>query len=284
MKLRPIDFIEDISKEDFQEGYYKPQKPLIFRSFAKDWPAMKNWTYDRFKALAGDAEVEVFGDWKNHEPTRIKMPPARIMPFAEYLDLITEAPNDFRLFLFDIFKHAPVLKEDFSFPDIVEGWVKFAPMLFFGGAGSDVRLHYDIDHSNVFLTQFDGSKRVTLFSPAMSGCLYKQPFSSHSNVNLRDPDYEKFPALKKAIGYTGDIHHGDTVFIPSSWWHYNEYLTAGFGMALRTLNRSLLKQAKGAYNVFVMKRIDDLITKYYADRWASWKQRMAKILAERDDV
>lgn len=277
MEFSPIDYREEIGKEEFQQLYYKTQKPLIFRSFSKDWAARENWTYDRFKKLVGTEDVEVFGDWKRNEPTRIKMPPAKIMSFSDYIDLFQDGPNDFRLFLFNIFKYAPELKDDFNFPDIAEGWVQSAPMMFFGGEGSDVRLHYDIDHSNVFLTQFEGEKRVTLFAPDQSKYLYKQPMSSHSNVDLNNPDYKAFPALEKATGYKAILRHGDTIFMPAGYWHYMEYLTSGFGMALRTLNQSVLKQIKGAYNVFVMKRIDDLINKYYAERWASWKEQMAKI-------
>lgn len=276
MQLKPLDYREKLDRETFQREYFIPQRPVIFRSFAANWPALENWNYPRFKQLAGEAEVEVFGHWKSNQPTRIKMPAERKMTFAEYIDLIHEGPNDFRLFLFNIFKHAPTLKRDFHFPDFADGWVKSVPVLFFGGEGSDVRLHYDIDHSNVFLTQFHGQKRVTLFSPEMSPYLYKQPMSSHSNVDLRQPDYEHFPALRQARGYTGVLHHGDTVFMPSSWWHYNEYLTTGYGMALRSLHRSALKQMKGVYNVLVMRKIDDLISKYYAQEWASWKERLAQ--------
>lgn len=281
MKIQPIDYKVSISKEAFQKNYYKPQRPLVFRSFARHWPALENWHYERFKKLAGQAQVEVFGSWKSNQPTRIKMPPERQMTFAEYIDLIHAGPNDFRLFLFNIFKHAPELKKDFNFPDIVDNWVKSVPVLFFGGQGSDVRLHYDIDHSNVFLTQFQGEKRVTLFSPEMTPYLYKQPMGSHSNVDLRKPDLEKFPALKKAQGYTTVLKHGDTLFMPGSWWHYIEYLTTGYGMALRSLNTSVLKQAKGVYNVLVMKRVDDLINKYYAEEWAQWKERLAREQAEK---
>jgi len=281
MELQPIDFRENIDREEFQEKYYIPQKPLIFRSFAADWPAMENWNYPRFKELVGNEEVEIFGNWKSNSPTRLKTPPEKKMSFSKFIDLIHQGPNDFRLFLFNIFKYAPELKDDFFYPDIADGWVKAVPVMFFGGEGSDVRLHYDIDLSNVFLTQFYGEKKTTLFGPEMSPYLYKQPMGSHSNVDLRNPDYEEFPALKKAVGYTGTLKHGDTVFMPSGWWHYNEYTTSGFSMALRTVNSSVLKQLKGAYNVFVMKKIDDLISTYYKDQWAEWKKRMAKSIGEK---
>lgn len=280
MILKEVDRYEHLSKEEFQRKYYIPQKPVVFRNFSENWKARTQWDYAYLSSKVGDQMVEVHGAWKENNPTKIQMPPQTEMTFDKYLKLIGMAPNNFRLFLFDIFKLAPELKSEFDFPDIAEGWVKSHPYLFFGGQGADVRLHYDIDMSNVFLTQFQGKKRALLFAPEMSRGLYKQPFSTHSNIDLDNIDYDKYPALKKVEGYECLLEHGDTLFMPGGYWHYIQYITAGYSMALRTLNRSYMEQLKGAYNIFVIKTIDDLISKYYETEWADYKTRMARKLAE----
>jgi hypothetical protein len=43
------------------------------------------------------------------------------------------------------------------------GFIKRFPLMFFGGKGAEVTMHYDIDCANVFLTQFVGNKRVDAF-------------------------------------------------------------------------------------------------------------------------
>ncbi|MBU2526694.1 MAG: cupin-like domain-containing protein [Bacteroidetes bacterium] len=281
MKLEAIDRVDKLTREEFQKNYYIPQKPVIFRSFSESWKARDLWTYDFFKQDAGDVKVDVFGSWTKNHPTKISRTPQQVMPFKEYLSLIESGPTEYRLFLFDLFKHKPEYRRHFNFPDVASGWVKTHPFLFFGGQDSDVRLHFDIDLSNVFLTQFEGKKHVVLFSPDQSHLLYKQPFSSHSNVDMRHPDYEKFPAISKLHGFEGDISRGDTLFMPSAYWHYIYYTTSGFSMALRTLNSSYVKKARAAYNVLVMKTVDDLLSKISDKKWSDYKLRKAKETAEK---
>ena len=163
----------------------------------------------------------------------------------------------------------------FDFPPIMEGWLKDYPYMFFGCAGSNVRLHYDIDLSNVFITQFKGTKRVTLFDQSQTKYLYKLPFTTHSAADLSNIDYEKYPALKYAHGYRCDLHHGDTLFMPSGIWHYMDYVDGSFSLSLRTLNPSSLGKLQGAYNVFVIRKLDDFVNKYYKNYWSDYKLKKA---------
>ena len=48
-----------------------------------------------------------------------------------------------RIFLFNIFEHAPELTKDFTWPDeLMKGFIKRFPMLFVGGASSITHLHF----------------------------------------------------------------------------------------------------------------------------------------------
>ena len=87
------------------------------------------------------------------------------MLFSDYLNLIAQKPTKLRMFLFNIFKHAPELCHDFSYPDIVDHYLTRHPFMFFGGATSWVDIHMDLDFSHVFITQFHGEKKVVLFDP-----------------------------------------------------------------------------------------------------------------------
>lgn len=48
---KPIDRVEKISKEDFYNQYYKPQKPVVIEKLTEDWPAYKKWNFDYIKKL-----------------------------------------------------------------------------------------------------------------------------------------------------------------------------------------------------------------------------------------
>ena len=276
MQLSPIEVVEDITKEEFTENYLKPRKLVVIRSFSKGWNANEKWTYDYLKQIAGDETVKLHGRWVDNEPTRIEMPPVKEVAFKEYLDLVESGnPSDLRIFLFNLFKIVPDLLNDFDFPDITDGYLRDFPYLFFGAAGSDVRLHYDIDLSNVFITQFRGVKRITLFDQSQTKYLYKIPFTTHSAADLNEIDYEKYPALKLAKGYQTDLKHGETLFMPSGIWHYIQYIDGSFSMSLRTIAESSLGKIKGAYNVFVIRKLDEYLNKYYGGKWSDYKLKKA---------
>lgn len=276
MELHPIDVVEDITPEDFHELYIKPGKPVKLMNYAKNWPAIKEWTYEFLKEKAGHHKVSLHGKWQDNEPTRIAMPPVKEVPFAEYLNMLeTNEKSDLRIFLFNLFKIEPSLLNHFDYTPIMEGYLRDYPYMFFGCAGSDVRLHYDIDLSNVFITQFGGTKRITLFEQSQTKYLYKLPFTTHSAADLSNIDYDKYPALKYAHGHQCDLEHGETLFMPSGIWHYIQYIDGSFSLSLRTLNPSSLGKLQGAYNVFVVKRLDDLINKYYKNTWSDYKLKKA---------
>jgi len=276
MQLAPIEVVDQISKNNFTERYLKTRTPVVIRDFAQDWEALSKWTYPYLKNRAGEQPVDLYGCWLDNEPSRIEMPPVKRSSFGEYLSLLESGtPSDLRIFLFNLFELVPSLLEDFTFPDITNGYLKNYPYLFFGAAGSDVRLHYDIDLSNVFITQFKGTKRITLFDQDQSKYLYKIPFSTHSAVDLSKLDYKEYPALKMAKGYQTKLEHGETLFMPSGIWHYIQYLDSSFSLSLRTLAESPIGKLKGVFNVLVVRKLDEYLSKYYGGKWSDYKLRKA---------
>ncbi len=188
--------------------------------------------------------------------------------------MISQGPAGWRIFLFNIFDHAPELIKDFIWPEnLMKGFVKKYPMLFTGGEGSITHMHFDIDLSHILHTQFLGRKRVLLFPFEEQVKLYRKPFEVLSLADFSNyhhpgnfPEYQKFPALKLAKGYDFILEHGDTLFMPAGYWHHMEYLDSGFAMSLRALHPSLSGKLKGAWNLFGMRTIDTLMKKT-APRW-----------------
>ncbi len=280
---------ENLSPDEFKEKYLYPQKPVVLTNFSKDWEATSKWNYQFLKEKAGDEKVKLYGKWLDNEPTRIEMPPVKEVPFSEYLDMLqNNESSDLRIFLFNLFKLRPELLKDFNFPDFSDNFLEDFPYMFFGAAGSDVRLHYDIDLSHVFITQFGGAKRITLFEQSESKYLYKLPFTTHSAVDMSNIDYDKYPAVKYARGCQTDLKHGETLFMPSGIWHYIQYLDGSFSLSLRALADSSIDKIKGAYNVFVVRKLDEYLNKYYGNKWSDYKlkkamERATEILDEREE-
>lgn len=226
--------------------------------------------------MAGHLDVPLYDNSKPTPTTRLNAPD-HVMKFADYLDAIAAGPLDLRMFLFNIFDHIPALCQDFTFPEhLMKGFLKKYPMLFFGGAGSIVYLHYDMDLSNVFLTQFHGKKRVILFDQKYSPHLYRLPFTVQSYVDVESPDYERFPAMKHLQGYETVMEHGDMLFMPAGMWHYMNYLEGGYALALRAFDPSLTFKVRGIFNVTVMRLFDDVMKKRFGSRWYNYKYDKAR--------
>lgn len=277
-----IDIVSDISPADFKKKYLKKGKPLVLRGLWKDYPATKKWSVDFFKNELGNADVGVF-DGKLQKEDRSFKHPDKKMKFSAYLDAITsEKDTDLRLFLFNVFKHKPDLRNDFDFPPLTKFYLKKVPFMFFGGKNSKVRLHQDMDWSNVFLTQLHGRKEVVLFHPKYSKLLYKYPFGVHSSVDIENPDYEKYPGLKHVEGMRCILQPGDTLFIPSGHWHYIKYLDGGYAINERALNPNPVYWFKGLWHVAVLSTIDDIMRHFFGDNWFKRKKKRSRDVAEHE--
>ncbi|ONH87824.1 cupin [Thalassospira sp. MCCC 1A02803] len=276
-----IDRRDDLSREEFIDQYLKPKRPVIMRSFAANWPALEKWSYDYLKQGCGDVEVPLYSEaFANSDNDYLDS--TQSMPFGEYLDLIQAGPTPLRMFLFNVFKHMPQLREDFSYPDLGVTFLKNHPFLFVGGQDAYVDIHYDLDHSHVFLTQMTGTKRVILYGSENGRHLYQHPLTVSCNIDFRNPDLERYPKLKDIHGYECILEPGDTIFIPSRWWHFIEYSTAGISLTLRALPETWPARAAGLASIFKLKVIDQYLGKMIGEKkWYQMKEDWAHARARK---
>ncbi|MFY8089933.1 MAG: cupin-like domain-containing protein [Chitinophagaceae bacterium] len=281
MQLKTVDTVQTISADQFKKNYYQTNIPLVIKDLAKDWPAYTKWNWSYFKQLVGNKKVGLYNNIKSDAYTPINTADD-YKTFGEYIDMVSNGPAAWRIFLFNIFDHAPQLIKDFSWPEhLMKGFVKKYPMLFTGGATSITHMHFDIDVSHILHTQFIGKKRVLLFPYEEQHKLYRKPFevlsladfSNYSDETKSKLDFEKFPALKLAKGYEVILEHGDTLFMPAGYWHHMEYIESGFAMSLRALQPSIFGKLTGVWNLFGMRTIDTLLKKTMPVKWYNWKQK-----------
>ncbi len=281
MQLKPVTSVNSIEPGKFRKEFYQPGIPIVIKDLAKQWPAYTKWNWDYFKQLVGDKIVPLYNNIKSDAYTPINKADD-YKTFGEYIDMISQGPAGWRIFLFNIFDHAPRLIKDFTWPEhLMKGFVKKYPMLFTGGASSITHMHFDIDLSHILHTQFGGRKRVLMFPFTEQYKLYRKPFevlsladfSNYYNQN-GSPDYQKFPALKLAEGFDFILEPGDTLFMPAGYWHHMEYIDSGFAMSLRALHPSLGNKLKGAWNLFGMRSIDTVMKKTMPRWWYEQKQRI----------
>lgn len=277
LHLQPIDVVDTITKEEFLDKYLRPRRPVVIKNMARNWPAYEKWTMDYMKEIVGEIEVPLYDSSKADPAAPINSAAAK-MKFSEYIDLIKEKPTDLRIFLFDPMKAAPSLLDDYISPkDLMGGFLDKYPNMFFGGKGSETFLHYDIDLAHIFHTHFNGRKHVLLFDNKWKERLYKIPFATYSleDFNIADPDFEKFPALEGIEGTECFLEHGDTLFMPTGWWHYMKYLDGSFSISQRAWDRSWAVKAKSLWNLTIQRNFDNFMKGKFKNRYMTWKEQKA---------
>lgn len=276
LNLQPIERVKKISKKDFIDKYVKTQKPVVIEQLTEDWPAYEKWHLNYIKNIAGEKIVPLYDDRPVRAEDGFNQAHAE-MKMADYIDLLEKEPTNYRIFLYNIMKEVPSLKNDFRWPDIGLRLIKQLPMLFFGGENSKVFMHFDIDYSNILHFHFHGQKQCILFDQEQSKYMYKIPHSliCREDIDFDKPDFKKFPALKNAKGYICNLNHGEMLYMPEGYWHYMKYITPGFSMSLRALPRNPKYLLKAAYNVFIMRHFDNFMRKRKGQAWIDDKNDRA---------
>ncbi|KAI9761873.1 MAG: peroxisomal targeting signal 2 receptor [Chaenotheca gracillima] len=158
----------------------------------------------------------------------------------------------------DLFQQIPALKNDVLIPDYcyvhAEGGhgddddsKPSSPYLnaWFGSAGTVSPLHTD-PYRNVFC-QVVGRKYVRLYAPEETNKLYPRgveeggvDMQNTSMVDVEEIESrgakgkdaeDKFPDFKGASYVEGILEEGDSLFIPTGWWHYVRSLTVSFSVS-----------------------------------------------------
>ena len=141
MLLQPVETVNTITPEAFKKEYYEPEKPLVIKNLAKDWPAYHKWTWDYFKAIVGDKRVGIYNNTKSDAYTPVNKADD-YTTFGEYIDMIRKDRRNgvffCSIFLIMLRSSHMIL----SGPDhLMKGFIKRFPMLFVGGETSVTHLH-----------------------------------------------------------------------------------------------------------------------------------------------
>jgi hypothetical protein len=137
-----------------------------------------------------------------------------------------------------------------------------------------------MDNANVFLSEFWGKKKIVLFSPEYDELLYRYPFTTHTAVDIENPDYDKYPGLHHVVGEHTILEKGETLFMPCKYWHFIRYMNVGIGMAFRSLG-SVSNTVGGMWQAGVISQIDDGMRKATGDWWFNKKASWAQIKADK---
>jgi hypothetical protein len=277
IELQPTARTATISKQDFMQNYKTRQIPVVIEQLTASWPAREKWNLDYLCAAVGENTVPLYGGGCPAQGRRHQHASVAAMKLKDYIEALRQGENKLRMFFYNIRTEAPQLGKDFAFPDLGLKWFDKLPVLFFGGKGAKVQMHFDIDLADILLCHFGGKKRVYLFPPEQTKYLYHVPFSFSSlfDIDFENPDYEKYPALHCLQGSVTELEHGDALYIPPGYWHYIVYEDIGFSLALRAFPRQPKEFARMLYNILVTRTIEGLMRKIVGQPWNDRNERKA---------
>lgn len=213
------------SSDDFRRDYLLPRRPVVLTDLATPWLERHEYTPDRFRRDYGTMRVL---------PVAGRSPTIReVLDAIEANDPANRAPYPARI---DLDRMAPELRAEFepryagSLPDrltdpllptrLFEGYSNYE--MFFGGPNARFPyLHYDYFHVHTWVTQLYGRKTFVLYPPEDAACLYPredEPWQS-SIADIEAPDPERFPRFREARAHGVTLERGDTLFMPTGWWH-----------------------------------------------------------------
>lgn len=273
-ELISIERVDKLTKKEFMECYYRPQKPVVITNQIDDWPAYTKWNFQFLREVAGEKKVPLY-DGRKTDYTKKVNEPDFTKTMSEYIDILEQGPTDLRIFLYNLMKDVPVMKSDMQWPDLGPRLLKSLPLVFFGGEDAKVFMHYDIDFPNIFHIHFAGRKQCILVDPKESKYMYRLPYSwlCNESIDFDNPDYEKFPALKKVKPYITHLEHGEMLYMPEGWWHYMKYLTPGFSLSLRSLAGRPKNLFRGLANVTLIRHYDNWMRRHMGQQWLDYKDR-----------
>ena len=206
-----------------------PSVPHVLRGFAREWPAVRRWTFPHLASLGPDTPVRLVLGNREHDPTRFEA-----ATFGEYMALLQQGPlADGALpYLkeFDLLGQFPSLKADVPgdalFPRGAWVWND----VWIGPAGSRTGLHHDrLDNVAVLLK---GRKRFRLVAPGTLEALgaLSSKYDRVSVMASLGVDELVSRAPGTAVQEV-DLEAGDVIHVPAGWWHEVVNLDASIFMS-----------------------------------------------------
>lgn len=213
-----------VSREEFLERYVRGCRPLVLTDLAREWPAMKSWSFEEMARRYGHMTVQVQGGRNTDPDFEINKGRHRHdTNFGDFLRRVGASgpSND---------EYLTANNELLRRPDFAGLLADIGPMtelmdqaalrssasLWIGPAGTRTPLHHDT--LMLMHTQVVGRKRWRFVSPLSGPRLYND-FEVYSPVDFEEFDAQRFPDAAQLKVLDVVVEPGETMFLPLAWWH-----------------------------------------------------------------
>ena len=243
-----VETITSPTYNEFVDRYLKPCQPIILKNATENWQAHQIWNFDFFRNKYSGRHIKIDNKY---------------YIFSDFIDLVMNAdennpvpylremniPINFPELMFylqpEIQYTLPNRLTNKLLPRVFEkswGMRKGMVELLIGGKGASFPfLHYDLFKSHGFVTQIRGDKEFYLYAPLDSEYLY--PMNSQKDVssikNIQSPDLQQFPLFSKANQIKVLVREGESIFIPSGWWHTTKIINPSIAVLVNFVNSEI---------------------------------------------
>ncbi|KAJ2160976.1 hypothetical protein GGF46_001835 [Coemansia sp. RSA 552] len=224
---------DSISVDEFVRDFLEPNLPVVLGpKLTEHWAARKEWVagatgekpnFARLKELYGQSAVQVaqcdqvyFSDQKRVE-----------MQFGDFIDQWRDHGSDNKLYCKDwhFARANPEYQAYTPLAHVSDDWIDLYHghqdddyrFCYMGGDGTWTPFHEDVFRSYSWSANICGEKRWTLVPPGQSELFT----DARGNwiYNLDDYDRAQFPRAHELQKVQFVQRRGETVFVPSGWWH-----------------------------------------------------------------
>jgi histone arginine demethylase JMJD6 len=235
-----VDRKPGLSQNDFIANYLNKGIPVIIPGAMKEWGAHSRWNPLYFRDTLGDKMVKVAGkelllrDFMDSVLASSESKP------SHYLNEVN-IHKDFPELLPDIDPHLSYGLPDRLMSKLLPekwGFRQGVVELLIGGKGTKFpTLHYDGYHMNTFVTQIRGDKEFIFYPPDQTPFMYpEEKMYNRSLVNdVHEPDLKRFPLFANAKPIKVIVYEGETVFLPSGWWHTTRLLSLSIAVSTNNI-------------------------------------------------
>jgi hypothetical protein len=221
-----IEYVPTPSIERFNV-YRRRSIPVVIAGLSDDWPARSTWSLAQLRRRFGDRRISVIATRDGCLRTDVKTGVAfEAMRFGDYIDVLERGERPEYYLVEPGYGWIPELSEDVRIPEYCRDAPWRNTRFWLSASGTSAPLHRDLAENLFF--QVVGRKRFYLYPPSLSPWLYSNPLRSalpnYSRFDPETPDYDRFPLTRKIRPIEVILEPGDTLYLPSRWWHHTRSL------------------------------------------------------------
>ena len=242
MRVRVLDNVPRVDRPapaEMLERFLAPPHPVVIRNLYAGDPLGAITTREQAIEAWGDAVLPVQLEYTTQaatgQPRRIDL-----MKVRDFLALPPDDPSTVKRVITEQ-DTPPAIRAMFEPPPY--GDLAGVPRedlvtkVFLAHAGHYAHLHYDVDGRPVILTQLFGHKRVMVVPPEQNQAI--DPYTEERGGNMSSryiehltPD-EKLAFAREVGAFDTLIGPCESIFIPTGWWHYIDYVDTAMSINVR---------------------------------------------------